>query len=187
MIDQHSTKPNSAVLFFYFDFNDAEKQRHGKMIRSLICQLFRYTTDSVVQSLYSSWLDSNRQPTEEVLLNTFRQMLASVGDTYIVLDALDECVERDELFRDLKQICSWESADLHVLATSRRESDIEGALTPLCDSRNRISIQSELVDVDIRTYIQDRLQFDPKLKKRQEDPKIQLEIKDALMTKANGM
>lgn len=120
-------------------------------------------------------------------MNTFRQMLASVGDTYIVLDALDECVERNELFRDLEQFCSWEGVDLHVLATSRREPDIEEALTPLCDSRDRISIQSELVDIDIRTYIQDRLQFDPKLKKRQEDPKIQVEIKDALMTKANGM
>ena len=113
-------------------------------------------------------------------------MIASVGDTYIVLDALDECVEQDELLRDLEKFCSWEGVDLHVLVTSRREPDIEEALTLLCDSRNRISIH-ELVDVDIRTYIQDRLQFDPKLKKRQKDPKLQLEIKDTLMTKANGM
>lgn len=114
-------------------------------------------------------------------------MMTSLEDTYIILDALDECAERDELLTDLEEVASWEDANLHVLATSRREKDIEEALTPLSEARNRISIQSALVNADIRTYIHDRLQTDRKLKRWQKYPKVQLEIEDTLMRKVDGM
>lgn len=113
--------------------------------------------------------------------------MTSLEDTYIILDALDECAERDELLTDLEAIISWEDASLHVLTTSRREKDIEEVLTTLSDTRNRISIQSALVNADIRTYIHYRLQIDRKLKKWQKLPKVQLEIEDTLMRKADGM
>ena len=184
MLDQYS---NSAVLYFYFDFNDAEKQRHEKMIRSVICQLSKHCADSVLQDLYSSCSDGSRQPTEETLLNTIHHMIASLGDTYIILDALDECEDRDELLTDLEEIMSWEDANLHVLATSRREQDIDARLTSLSNEQKRINIQSSVVNADIRTYIHDRLQIDRKLKRWQKDPKVQQEIENTLMKKANGM
>ncbi len=187
MLDQHHSKPNSAVLFFYFDFNDADKQRHEKMIRSLICQLSKCSAISVLQDLYGSCPDGNRQPTGEMLLSTLRQMVTSLGDIYIILDALDECVERDELLEYLKQILSWEDVNVHVLATSRREPEIEDALTPLTNTQTRINIQSNLVNADIRTYVHDRLQVDRKLKRWQKNPKVQREIEDTLMKKAHGM
>ncbi len=187
MLDEHQSKPKSAVLFFYFDFNDAEKQRHEKMIRSLICQLSKYFAISVLQDLYASCLDGNRQPTREMLLSTLRQMVNSLENIYMILDALDECVDRDELLEHLKQILLWEDVNLHVLATSRREQDIEDALTPLTDTQTRISIQSNLINADIRTYVHDRLQADRKLKRWQKNPEVQREIEDALMMKAHGM
>ena len=187
MLNQLHMKPNSAVLFFYFDFNDAKKQRHEKMIRSLICQLSKYCVNLVLQDLYSSCSNGGRQPTGEVLLSTLRQMMASLEDTYMILDALDECAERDELLSDLEQILSWEDANLHMLTTSRREQDIVESLTPLSDSRNRIDIQSTLVSADIRTYVHDRLQVDRKLRRWQKDPKVQLEIEKTLVEKADGM
>ena len=122
-----------------------------------------------------------------MLLQALRQTVASLENTYIILDALDECGERDELLNHFEQIVSWEDANLHFLATSRREQDIEQALTPTTNPRNRISIQSELVNADIRTYVHDRLQIDRKLKRWQKDSKVQMEIEDTLMTKAHGM
>ncbi|KAL9134056.1 MAG: hypothetical protein Q9175_004768 [Cornicularia normoerica] len=187
VLEQYHAKPTSAVLYFYFDFNDAEKQRHEKMIRSLICQLSMYCAVSVLQNLHSSCLSGRRQPTWEVLLNTLRQMTASLEDIYIILDALDECAERDELLTDLEEIVSWEDANLHVLTTSRRKKDIEEALTLLSDERNRIGIQSALVNADIRTYTHDRLQIDRKLRRWLKRPEVQLEIEDTLMKKADGM
>ncbi len=175
------------MLFFYFDFNDAKKQRHERMIHSLICQLSMYGDTSVLRDLYSSFLNGSRQPTGEVLINTLREMMTCLRDTYIILDALDECTEREELLTDLENFWSWEDANLHVLATSRKETDIEEALTPLSDARSRICIQSALVNADIRAYVHDRLQNDRKLKRWQKQPKVQLEIEDTLMGKADGM
>lgn len=184
VLNQHRTKP---VLFFYFDFNDPEKQRHEKMIRSLIYQLSIYCSDPVLQDLYSSCSNGGRQPTGEVLLVTLHQMMTLMGDTYIILDALDECTERDELLTDLEEIVSWKDTDFHLLTTSRKETDIEEALTPLSHIRDRISIQSAPVNADIMTYIHDRLRVDRKLKRWQKHPKVQLEIGDTLLRKADGM
>ena len=146
-----------------------------------------YGDSSELRDLYSSFLNGSRQPTGEVLINTLRRMTTCLRDTYIILDALDECTEREELLTDLENIVSWEDANLHILATSRRETDIEEALTPLSDARNRISVQSALVNADIRTYIHNRLQSDRKLKRWQKQPEVQLEIEDNLMGKADGM
>ena len=187
VLNQYSEKLNSAVLFFYFDFNASEKKRHEKMIRSLICQLSKYCADSVLQNLYLSCTNGGRQPPEEVLLNTLHEMMTSLGNTYIILDALDECEDRHELLTNLEQIVSWKDVNLHMLVTSRREINIDEALTPFSNSQNRISIQSTLVNADIRTYVHDRLQVDRKLKRWQKDLNIQREIEDTLMRKAGGM
>ena len=188
VLDRYHTKPRSAVLFFYFDFNEAEKQRHEKMIRSLICQLSLYRANSdFIHNLYLSYSNGGRQPTGEVLLGTLRQMMISLEDTYIILDALDECTERDELLTDLEKIVAWKDASLHVLLTSRKENDIAEALIPLSDERNRIGIQSALVNADIRTYVHDRLQIDRKLQRWRKRPEVQLEIEDTLVKKAEGM
>ena len=189
VLDQYHAKSKSAVLFFYFDFNDAEKQRHEKMIRSLICQLFmyEYSAISALQTLCSSCLNGGRQPTLEMLLETLRQMMTFLEDTYIILDALDECAEREELLTDLESIVAWKDANLHVLVTSRKENDIERALVPLVGERSTISIQNALVNADICTYVHDRLQTDRNLQRWQKYPKVQLEIEATLVRKADGM
>ncbi|KAH8805380.1 hypothetical protein F5884DRAFT_799144 [Xylogone sp. PMI_703] len=66
---------DSAVLHFYFYFNDINKQSHKKMICSLIMQLSsdNETLPRPVTSLYASYLNGQRQPTTETLLETLRE------------------------------------------------------------------------------------------------------------------
>ncbi|PVH67796.1 ankyrin, partial [Cadophora sp. DSE1049] len=109
--------------------------------------------------------------------------LNEFGETFIILDALDECKEREELLLLLKNLTSWGAGNLRVLATSRRERDIEEALEPLVSSE--ICLQSALVDNDIGTYLSERLQNDPKLKRWPAN--VRGEIKDTLMEGAQGM
>ena len=187
VLEECQTKSTSAVLYFYFDFNDAEKQRHESLIRSLICQLSKHCSSSALQSLYSSCQNGGRQPTFAALLETLRQMMTSIGDIYIVIDALDECTEREELLTDLESVASWEDVNLHMLTTSRRETDIEEVLISLSDGRNQINLQSALVNADIRTYTHDRLQTDRRLRRWLKHPEVQLEIENTLMEKAAGM
>jgi hypothetical protein len=120
----------------------------------------------------------------DALTLTLQHILGGFQQAFIILDALDECKgkEREELLGLLKNLIDWKVEDLHVLATSRRERDIEETLEPLVTGQ--VCIQSALVNPDIHIHICERLQNDPKLKW----PKnVQEEIEKTLMDGAHGM
>jgi hypothetical protein len=117
------------------------------------------------------------------LMATLQQILGSFQHTYIVLDALDECTERDGLLKLINDIVGWKLGSLHILATSRKERDIEDSLE--CLVPLRINIQSTLVDSDIESYLQVQLGDGSKFKKW--PIKVREEIKTALVEGAQGM
>jgi hypothetical protein len=47
-------------------------------------------------------------------------MVNEFNETFIILDALDECKERQELLEVIEEIAGWKIGKLHVLTTSRR-------------------------------------------------------------------
>lgn len=180
------SRTNSVVLYFYFDFNDVEKQQHEQMVRSLISQLFVHcaTVPSELDTLYSSCMNGQRQPSLDQLLSTLRQMMTAFEEIQIILDALDECRDRSGLLADIEEICHWKDANCRMLVTSRREKDIEDGLMSSGKKKDALCIQSALVDADIRQYIHDRLRTDLKLKRWKKQQSV---IEDALMHKADGM
>ena len=181
--------PTQAVVYFYFDFNDLEKQQHEKMICSLITQLSiqSASTPQSLESLFSSKMNGKQQPVAGELLMTLQQIIQEFDETFIILDALDECKERQELLTDIDEIAGWKNEKLHMLATSRRENDIEESLEPLVNDQEKICIQSALVNDDIRAYILERLRSDRRLRRWQKKPQVQQEIERTLMDKADGM
>jgi hypothetical protein len=154
-------------VYFYFDFNDEKKQSPAKMIRSLITQLssLRGNTPQALKLLFSNCGDGKRQPTVDELLTALRQIVQEFDELYIILDALDECKEREELLVSIEEITGWKLGKLHILATSRGEKEIEESLGPFVNDQYKICIQSALVNGDIRTYIHERLQTDRRLKR----------------------
>lgn len=105
------------------------------------------------------------------------------NSTYILLDALDECTDREDLFKFIEAIINWNIDNLHVLATSRKENDVTTALEPLVSCQ--LCIQSALVDADIRVHVLERLSNDRELKMWPVD--VQKEIESALTRGAKGM
>lgn len=185
LLDHCRRRPGSAVLYFYFDFNESEKQRHENLLRSLISQLFlcQNSTSDLLDSLYKC----GRQPTHQELLATLHPMMTASNEVFVIVDALDECTERPEHLSDIEEIMRWKDVHLHVLVTSRKEVDIEDSLEPLCDEGTSICIQSALVNADILTYVHDRLSEDRRFKRWRNHAKVQLEIETTLMEKADGM
>jgi len=177
------------VLYFYFDFNDVEKQGQEKMIRSLIVQLSTHygKTPQCLEALYSSCMNGGRQPTRDMLLATLHQMMESFKETFIILDALDECSERQELLEDIEDFNRWTNVNLHILSTSRREKDIAEWVEPLAHNGGKMSINSVRVNDDIRAYVHERLRADPGLKRWRKELKVQQEIENTLLDKADGM
>jgi len=186
IIHHCSLNPALAVVYFYFDFNDIERQFHEKMIRSLITQLSIQSESIplVLESLFSSKMNGRQQPMAGELLTTLRQMTRGFDETFIILDALDECRDREQLLASIDEIVRWKREGLHILATSRKEKDIEEGFEPLMNDKNKICIQSALVDNDIRSYIHERLQTDRWLKKWKMQSTY---IETMLMDKVDGM
>ena len=189
VINHCDLKPALAVLYFYFDFKDVKKQGQENMIRSLILQLYSQSkgTHQSLKALHSSCMNGERQPTPGMLLATLHQMMKSFGETFIILDALDECSERQELLKDIEEFYHWTDVNLHVLSTSRREKDIEDRIEHIAHSEGKICIDSMHVNDDIRAFVHEKLQTDVKLKRWGKEPKAQQEIENALMDKADGM
>jgi hypothetical protein len=136
-----------------------------------------------LNGLYSRYQDGNNQPTFKELVAVLNAMIVNFRETYIILDGLDECSEREELLELIVEINGWMGGDIHMLATSRKERDIEEALSPLLTCQ--ICIQSAQVNGDIQLHIRERLENDPKLKKW--GSKLHEEIEETLMDRAHGM
>jgi hypothetical protein len=65
------------------------------------------------------------QPTSDTLLLALQQMIREFGETYIIVDALDECKDREELLEGIRTIASWELKSFTYFVTSQREKGIK--------------------------------------------------------------
>jgi Cdc6-like AAA superfamily ATPase len=195
-IVQHleSTLPSQPLLYFFFTFTEPDKQLLESMIRSLIGQLYykREDAQKQIHSLFSACEDGHRQPTTDSLSTTFLQVIQQVGEVWIVLDALDECLTRkgkrtEGILSWMRDLLSSKERNIHVLMTSRPEQDIEMEVRQWARRHDIVSIQGDGVADDIRAYIHTRIREDDDLKRWRSHPDVQDEIEAILMDKAAGM
>ena len=187
LIDR-DTKPTCSVAFFYCSFSDSETQKTHNLVCSVLAQLSRGQSgipDCTLQ-LYDQ--HKNGQPPTELLLSAFRDILTDLGQVYIIIDALDECAietgNRQELLNMLRKICSWSLSNVHLLVTSRKEQDIERAISGLV-THVPICIQDEQITDDVRYYVRLQLETDPDLQKWPD--RVKEDIEATLVEGAHGM
>jgi hypothetical protein len=181
--------PAKSLAFFFFDFNDAEKQDPVNMIKSLLSQFLNRcgSVPDTVRSLHTTCENGRRGASQQQLLQALRGTLKLLPAPFIVLDALDECSSWGTLFEIIEEMHSWRGSTLRVLLTSRKEVPIEEALEDVVPPDDRTCLESHLVDRDISTYVQERLAKDKSFKRWQRDSEIREEIERTLGRKAHGM
>jgi hypothetical protein len=165
-------QPGCAVLYWYFTFTDTEKQNLSNCILSLLgdaCSNLRKTPQGL-QAAYDQANFGRQQPNTNQTLELLKETLTGLDDVFICLDAMDECPkssgERKRLLDAIHEICSWGLESLHILATSRREVDIEESFDTLSkdlatqDPREylAVAVQGPQVKRDIEKFIQHRVQ-----------------------------
>lgn len=109
LLDHCSSPFAQAVLYLYLDFKDAEKQRHESMIRSFITQICSRCINipKGLETLYLSSRNGQQQPMYNELLVTLHQILKTFEGTYLILDAPDECLEREDLLANIEELTRW--------------------------------------------------------------------------------
>jgi hypothetical protein len=180
---------NKAIIYFYFDFNDSQKQHTEAMHKSLIIQILQQSKEIPprLRELYSLHVKAQRQPPADALLTALGQLIESFLHVYIVLDALDECADREELMETLALLSRWRLPSNHLIVTSRREWDIEQTIQRIASPQGKVCLESKVVDEDIRQYIRQRLVDDQALRKWRGDSTLLHEIETALIQGSQGM
>jgi len=84
----------------------------------------------VLVNLYTRCGDGHQEPTLDDLQDTLQRMLDGFSSTFIILDALDECTEREKLLNWIQTVILENlekdiNLGLHLIVTSRPEQEIE--------------------------------------------------------------
>jgi len=172
------------VVYYYFDFADNQKQTFAGFLKSIIYQLasVQEIISSPVAELYNKH-GGLQEPRSGELIEVVMEELANPQRTYLLIDALDECLkdERQILFNTFLK-CSL-PANLSMLVTSRKEPDIEAALKG--SFSHTICIQSSVIDSDVRTHVSNVISRDSTLQRWK--PAVQQEILEAIVQGSHGI
>lgn len=181
-----SSHGDALIAYFYFDFQRQEQQTVDGFLRSLIKQigLRRSGTHGSLRDIYKSCSNGETKPATQSLVTVLHKLLEASKSVNIVIDAVDECNARNNLLPLLKEIKRWNIAGLRLLVTSRREKDIEDALSPILSGR--IPLEKSGIDSDIRDFVHHTVHSDEsKLLKWPAD--LRSDIETTLLEGADGM
>ncbi|CUS15219.1 unnamed protein product, partial [Tuber aestivum] len=160
------------------------------MLLSIVGQLLegisgRGFLDEVI-NLYHNSKAIGKSTDIKALKSAFLQIVKLSKKTFVILDALDEFPNetRESLLSWIRELTvDHDAGSLSILLTSRPEADIEKSLEPL--TTFSISLQSNIIDPDIRSYIQNSLGDRDGLKEFTNE--IKSEIEDTLVCRSQGM
>ena len=183
-----------SMAYYYFDFHDVKKHDLYGLLSSL---LFQLSTQSdayfgILSRLHAENAGGTETPTRSALLKRLKEMLSLPGqaDTFIIVDALDECPNfterpsaRDEVLALIEELIHLELPGLHICVASRPEMDIRIALESL--EHLQISLHDESGQKeDIIAYIKAVVNSDRRIRRWVEEDKHL--VVDELSQKAHG-
>jgi hypothetical protein len=136
-----------------------------------------------VDDISSKFRESKSSCTVQTLFSILKKCLEFPQETFIVIDALDECDGREELLRFLVDL-SKSALRLKLLLASRNERDIQQELGSL----PQMALSDADSAPDIELFILSSLNAMIKSKKlKLRDESLRLEIFECLCSRANGM
>ena len=120
------------------------------------------------------------QPSTSALQDTLWRILDGFHSAYIIIDSLDECIERCKVLEWIKRIDSQNMGNLYMVVASRPEKDISNIFGGLVNLHS-VDMTEEAANCDIATYLKQHIS------EEDWDEGTREEIKLALMNGAQGM
>ncbi|KAF7986998.1 hypothetical protein HWV62_79 [Athelia sp. TMB] len=166
---EYKPESGAACAYFFFDSRNAETDQslHEKMLRSLIRQLSHQfglwckarqsgRSVGVPAALMEMYGGGHEKPSVAALQLTLQKIIADLDRAYIVIDALDECIDRDKLLAWIGGLLQHDMDQLRILFSSRREHDILQRFEPM-QSVCSVSLAGASTNADIGRYVDDML------------------------------
>ena len=152
-------EPDSAICYFFFDFQDTRKQHVSNMLRSLLVQLVGQSENAIssIRQLYKACSSGVDEPTNEQLMEAIWEAVDCFSHVFFVVDGLDESLatEQESLCRILEKM-TQELENMHLMAFSQPTGHIRDRLTKAAHTQH--GIEGVTVIQDIEAYVRERLQ-----------------------------
>ncbi|KAJ7604359.1 hypothetical protein DFH06DRAFT_1487687 [Mycena polygramma] len=179
--NSHPASPNFGIAYFYFDFRDEKKQLLETMLRSIIMQLSEQSPIPFsVLDLHFQSCQGGKFPTYNDLLVMLNTILSQFSGTYIILDALDECSEHDELVEFISTLREWTNP-VHLLVASQPRTIFLESLA--FKEASVVVLEPDTTHADILQFVNSELELNSKLKHIKKAKDAAPKIAD----KSNGM
>src|ERR1700733_431792 len=178
---------NTTCTYFFFDNRDAQAslQSYDGLLRSITYQLC-VRLDTLLGDLVTAYKNcgsGTTLPSRDVVQQICSSAVQHLPETFIIIDALDECNEISQVAAWLEKLLTAGGGRLHVLITSRDKPDITGHLSSI--PQQNVIYLDNLNDGDIKLYIDSRMKKSRKLMLWSQE--IQTDIRESLLGGADGM
>lgn len=180
----YCAKQDTAIAFFYCDYQDQSLQTALGIVANLVKQVVQSKISffKPLQELYENMISKSihARPNLKDLESLLLSACDTFGRSYIVVDALDECaLDQRKLLLPLFQ--SLREASIKVFVTSRRHAqDVERAF---CD-HTRVEIRA--TESDLQDYVTNQIEDDEDLTDLLPD-ELKTKIVSSISNGARGM
>ncbi|KAF2141544.1 uncharacterized protein K452DRAFT_250225, partial [Aplosporella prunicola CBS 121167] len=181
----HTT--NSTIMYYFCDYKNIKSQSARKVFQTILANLCQQCLEAqeIVESLFQRYRGRNLVCPVGTLRDTLRSCLLRLPKSFIVIDALDECSEPEELLEKLQPLLDGQLG-LNLFLTSRKLDNISSYMNH--PRIQQCSLAAESHSKDISCYV--KAQLDNRLRKNKEklwDQKLRVQIEEELCSKADGM
>jgi len=171
------------MAYFYCDIYDAKKRTVTDIIlvTSLLSQ--QPSDLSILEEAYEDCEDGCLKPSDSRLQEILGGFISGFEMAYILIDALDECLDIGKILEFIEGLHGRGFAQCHLLVTSRKEQNIFESMASI--NPMEVDMSKMPVDDDIAKYIDHTIQSSFEL--RRWKPNDKASIRKALLEKAIGM
>ncbi|KAL0631967.1 hypothetical protein Q9L58_009170 [Maublancomyces gigas] len=185
---QYALDDRAGLGFMYYKYQNREAQKFKDIIPALVKQLCqkKHVLATEVKELYRQYSRQDQFLSQAKCQALLMEVSESFEQVFIVIDALDECVDQDVVLPLIAALIQSSSTKIKICITSRRQQFILHSLAKLkCPT---IEIEAKKVDQDIAVFVS------AEIDRRSEDyiydiisPELRILIKAALVGESNGM
>ena len=177
-----------ALAFVYCNYKEKLSQTIEYFVGAIVRQLVerRAVIPDYVRTLFRNHRGKGTNPTLTEYLELLRLLATECSEVYVIIDALDECVDKggQPIWSDLIIKLQASMINLNLLYTSR-DMEIRDTAGTFRDST---VIPIRAIESDIRTYAREQLQSKTVLLQCcQQNPTLQEDILQAVVLSADGM
>jgi hypothetical protein len=169
------------VAYIYCNYKAKADQNATNLLAAILKQLVR-ARPSIAEPVTRLYNDPNRtKPSLEEILSALQSILTNYSSVYIVVDALDECQEKDgtrsQLLAKLRDL--QRNADMRLMVTSRFIPDIEN------EFKLALRLEVRASDADVKRFVMGQMYRLPKCVQR--DDELRRVVQDKIAEAVDGM